>query len=112
KNVPLPSGMYNMRGVAANAATAKLYIAFHDKPANDYGVGGLLCLDLNTEKVLWIKRYSMAVVPSPDRFDLTPDGKTIYMSVGENGPDDFWQVIDASSGNALGKIHNVTAPHN
>jgi DNA-binding beta-propeller fold protein YncE len=69
-------------------------------------------MDLVTNKIVWIRHYTKDQVPSPDRFDITPDGKTIYMPVGENGPDNFWRIIDAATGNPLGKINFVTAPHN
>jgi len=112
KNIPLPSGIYGSRGIAANAITGRLYLTFYNTPANTYQTGGLLCLDLNTDKVLWTRKYDKSVVPSPDRFDITPDGKTIYMPVGENGPDNFWEVIDATNGDPKGRITFITAPHN
>lgn len=112
KNIPLPSGIYNIRGVAASPATGKLYVSYFLTAVNGYQPGGLLCLDMNTSRVLWRKDYPASVVPSPDRFDITPDGKKIYMPVGEHGPDRFWVVIDAANGNALGRIYHTTAPHN
>ena len=112
KNIPLPGGIYAMRGVAASAITGRAYFTFYNTPVDTYQIGGLVCVDLNTSKVLWVRRYDKATVPSPDRFDITPDGKTIYMPVGENGPDNFWRIIDASSGNPGGVITFVTAPHN
>src|SRR6185436_11690981 len=102
----------SMRGVAASAATGRAYFTFYNTPKDTYQTGGLVCLDLVTNKVLWIRHYTKDQVPSPDRFDITPYGKTIYMPVGENGPDNFWRIIDASTGNPLGKINFVTAPHN
>ncbi|MEA2708923.1 MAG: hypothetical protein QOF78_1524 [Phycisphaerales bacterium] len=112
KNIPLPSGIYAVRGVAANIATQKLFVGFFNTPADTYQTGGLLCIDLKTSKVDWLKRFPKSVVPSPDRFDITPDGSKIYMPVGEHGPDNFWVVLDARTGNALGRIAHVTAPHN
>lgn len=112
KNIPLPSGIYGSRGIAANATTQRLYLTFYNTPADTYQTGGLLCLDLKTDKVLWKRKYDQSVIPSPDRFDITPDGKKIYMPVGENGPDNFWEVLDATNGDPLGRITFVTAPHN
>ena len=112
KNIPLPSGMYGSRGIAANSITHRLYFTFYNTAVDTYQTGGLCCVDLVTGKVLWTRRYDKATVPSPDRFDITPDGKTIYMPVGENGPDNFWRIIDASTGAAQGSIIFVTAPHN
>jgi DNA-binding beta-propeller fold protein YncE len=112
RNIPLPSGIYNVRGVAASAATKKLYVAFFNGPNDGYQPGGLLCIDLATDKLLWLKRYDKAVVPSPDRFDITPDGSKIYMPVGEHGTNNFWVVLDAKTGNPITRITHVTAPHN
>lgn len=112
KNIPLPSGIFNVRGVAASAATGRLYLSFFDTFKDGYQPGGMLCMDLKTNAVVWLKHYEQSVVPSPDRFDITPDGKTIYMPVGENGPDNFWVVIDAATGEPTGRINHVTAPHN
>jgi hypothetical protein len=113
KNIPLPSGMYNVRGSAASAATGKLYIAYHRRPYEAYNPGGLLCIDIASGEILWQRDYPQSVVPSPDRFDITPDGSKIYMSVGESGPADFWVVLDAATGDPVGRIENViTAAHN
>jgi hypothetical protein len=112
RDIPLPSGIYGSRGIAANVATQKLYIGFFNTPADTYQTGGLLCVDLRTDKVLWLRRYTAAEVPSPDRFDITPDGSKIYMPVGEHGTDNFWRVLNASNGDVIGTIQHVTAPHN
>jgi hypothetical protein len=112
RNIPLPTGIYNVRGVAANARTGRLYVSYFLTGNGGYQPGGLLCLDMNTDQVLWRRDYPPEVVPSPDRFDITPDGAKIYMPVGEHGPDRFWVVIDAANGDALGRIYHTTAPHN
>jgi hypothetical protein len=111
KNIPLPSGIYNVRGVAASSVTDRAYISFLNSPS-DGGPGGLLCINLNNNAVVWKKTYDKALIPSPDRFALTPDGKTIYMPSGENGTTDYWVVIDAATGNTGGKIHHTSSPHN
>jgi DNA-binding beta-propeller fold protein YncE len=112
KNIPLPSGIYGVRGVAANVATQRLFVAFFNTPSDGYQTGGMLCINLKTNAIVWHKKFPATVVPSPDRFDVTPDGSKIYMPVGEHGSDNFWVVLDAKTGNALGRIHHVTAPHN
>jgi hypothetical protein len=112
KNIPLPAGIYNVRGVAASAQTDKVYVSFFDHFQDGYQPGGLLCMDLRTSAVLWLRHYDPAVVGSPDRFTLTPDGQTIYLPTGENGGSDRWVVIDASNGNPTGVVHHVTAAHN
>src|SRR5947207_12037484 len=52
KNIPLPAGIYNARGVAASTVTGKLYVSFFDAFQDGYQPGGLLCMDLNTNAVL------------------------------------------------------------
>ena len=112
RNIPLPAGIYNARGVAASVETGRLYLSFFTKFDTGYQPGGLLCMDLHTDKVLWKKLYDPKVVPSPDRFALTPDGRKIYMPSGEDGDSDVWTVIDAFTGNPVRQIHHVTSPHN
>jgi DNA-binding beta-propeller fold protein YncE len=112
KNIPLPGGIYNVRGVAASAQTDRVYVSFFDKFQDGYQPGGLLCMDMRTNRVLWLKRYNPSVIGSPDRFALTPDGRKIYMPTGENGASNTWAVIDAANGNVLRQIHHVTSPHN
>lgn len=112
KNIPLPAGIYNVRGVAASAATHRMYIAYFKGPADGYQPGGLLCMDMITNQVVWKKDFDPAVVPSPDRFALTPDGSKIYMPTSEYGGDRFWVVLDALTGNARSRIYHTSAPHN
>jgi DNA-binding beta-propeller fold protein YncE len=112
KNIPLPGDIYNIRGVAGNAATGRLYVSYFLGPVNGYQPGGLMCLDISTGAVIWRMDYPQSVVPAPDRFALTPDGRKIYLPSGENGTADFWEVIDASNGNPIGRVHYTTAPHN
>jgi DNA-binding beta-propeller fold protein YncE len=112
KNIPLPAGIYNARGVAASTVTGKLYVSFFDAFQDGYQPGGLLCMDMYTDAVFWIKHFDTSIVPSPDRFALTPDGAKIYMPGGENGGSDIWTVLDASNGEMITQLHHVTAPHN
>jgi hypothetical protein len=113
RNIPLPDDIYNARGLAVNAATGRLYLSFFDTPADRRHEGGLLCVDLNTDKVLWLRRYDPNTLPSPDRFALTPDGTKIYMPSGEGSHDaNFWLVLNAATGNVTGEIEHVSSPHN
>jgi hypothetical protein len=112
KNIPLPAKIYNIRGVAASPATGKLYVSYFLSPKTGAQPGGLLCMDLNTNDLLWRRDYAQSLVPAPDRFDITPDGKKIYMPSGEFGTSDLWIVIDANNGKPIGKIRHTTSPHN
>jgi hypothetical protein len=114
KNIPLPAGVFNIRGVAASTVTSKLFVSYYTTAVNDapFG-GGMLCMDLTTNAIVWRKDYDPAVVPSTDRFDVTPDGKTIYLPLGEQRPDSTeWKVIDAATGNVTGGIVSTSNPHN
>src|SRR5579884_2951333 len=57
----------DVRGVAASAATGRLYVAYRDGA----GVGILYCLNVYNDKILWNK----AVSPGVDRLAIAPDGK-------------------------------------
>jgi hypothetical protein len=113
KNIPLLDGIYNVRGVAASVATGRMYIAFFNTPDESrYQPGGLLCLDMNTDQVVWERRYEQSMIPAPDRFAMTPDGSKIYMPVGEGSADsNYWVVLDAMTGDPLRRIYHVSAPH-
>lgn len=112
RNVPLPAGIYNVRGVAASTVTNRLYVSYFKTAVDGYQTGGLLSLNLSTGAVIYKRDYPASVVGSPDRFDLTPDGKTIYMPVGEHGVQGEWVVLDAATGNKVKSIPHVSASHN
>src|SRR5690348_13296714 len=56
----------NVKGIAANAKTAKIYVSTPKRVA---------CFDLITEKKVWEKEYEGGC----DRMALSPDGKTMYV---------------------------------
>ena len=113
RNIPLPDDIYNTRGLAVNAATGRLYLSFFNTAADRRHEGGILCMDLNTDEVLWIRRYDAETLPSPDRFALTPNGKKIYMPAGEGSHHaNFWLVLDAATGEVTDEIEHVSSPHN
>ena len=86
----------NVKGICANAQTARLYIST---------IRTLTCLDLLTEKVLWEKSYEGGC----DRMALSPDGKTIYLPSLEK---EHWHVVDAISGKVIKKIVTNSGAHN
>jgi DNA-binding beta-propeller fold protein YncE len=91
KGVPL-----NVKGIAANAGTARLYVTT---------TRTLMSFDLVTGKLLWEKPYEGGC----DRLALSPDGKTIYLPSLEG---DHWHVVDAMSGNVIKKIVPKSGAHN
>lgn len=86
----------NVKGVAANAPTRRIYVTTTQT---------LTCLDLVTERILWEKRYEGGC----DRLALSPDGRTIYLPSLENA---HWFVLDARDGRILNKLEPNSGAHN
>lgn len=116
KVIPLPANVFALRGLCASAATKRLYVSHYgqmrgEAPASGHSKadgGRLLCLDLETDKVLWEKAY----LPSADRMAITPDGKKIYFPAGEERSEAFWTVIDARDGGVLSRVPGNPKAHN
>ena len=88
---PVPAGQQpeNVRGVAANARTGRLYVGT---------VKRLAAFDLANGKIVWEKTYDGRCC---DRIALSPDGATIYApSFGTPK----WYVIDAERGDLVTTI--------
>ena len=86
----------NVKGICASAVTGRLYLST---------LKHLYCLDLKTDRPLWDKMLPGGC----DRMSITPDGTTLFVPSLE-GPQ--WNVVDAASGNVLGKIETNSASHN
>jgi len=86
----------NVKGICASAKTRRLYVSTLTR---------LGCVDLVTEKLLWVKRYEGGC----DRMSITPDGRKIYLPTLEK---DDWHVVDAETGNVLTKISPKSGAHN
>jgi len=86
----------NIKGVVANAKTAKIYLSTPKR---------LACFDLLTEKKVWEREYPGGC----DRMALTPDGKTLYVPSFE-GP--HWNVVDALTGDVIKKLEPNSGAHN
>jgi hypothetical protein len=86
----------NVKGVAANAATRRLYVTTTQT---------LTAFDLVTEKILWEKRYGGGC----DRMALSPDGRIMYLPSLEK---DHWHVVDAMSGDVITKVIPKSGAHN
>jgi len=83
----------NVKGIAASAQTGKVYIST---------IGGMQCLDMATEKMVWEKKYPDGC----DRMSITPDGQVIYAPSFEGKS---WYVLDAMNGNVLKTIGDAPA---
>jgi len=105
KEIPLPPGVRFIRGVGADPASHSLYIAYGSVSSG----GKLMKMDLLSNQVIYDKQMPVGI----DSFDITPDGKKIYMPDGDGQSDGIWRVVDAATGNITASIdtggHN---PHN
>src|SRR5205085_6861848 len=75
KTVQTVPGVQNVRGVAASAATGRLYVAY----LGAGGAGMIYCLNLADDRIVWNK----TVEPGVDRLAIHPDGKLLYVPTGE-----------------------------
>src|ERR1051326_2927917 len=85
-----------VKGVCASAKTRRIYVSTTER---------LLCLDLDTEKVLWNRTFAGGC----DRMAISPDGKTIYLPSLE-GP--VWHVVDGLTGEEKQSVRPDSGSHN
>ena len=95
-DVPIGQEPENVKGVAANAQTGRIYISTHRR---------LGAFDLTTGHRIWVRDYEGGA----DRLALSPDGKILYLPSFE-GP--HWHAIDALSGDVLKKLLLNSGAHN
>jgi len=95
-DVPAGQAPEPIKGIAASAKTAKLYVSTTKRVA---------CFDLITEKKVWEKSYD----GGSDRMAIAPDGGILYVPSFE-GP--HWSVVDARTGEVLAKIEPKSGAHN
>ena len=86
-----------IKGIAAHAGTARLYVSTSRRVA---------AYDLLTDKLVWEQRYEDR---GTDRIALSPDGKTLYAP--ELGAPK-WVVADATTGALITTIDKPGNPHN
>jgi len=91
------SAQESIKGIAAHAASARLYISTSRRVA---------AYDLKTDTLVWEQRYEDR---GTDRIALSPDGKTLYAP--ELGAPK-WIVADAATGARLAAIDKPGRPHN
>ena len=103
KTIRTVEGVHNVRGVAASAATGRLYVAY----LGQGGVGMIYSLDLSGDKILWNKR----VDPGVDRLAIHPDGKLLYVPTGEDRTEDHINVVDGTTGDIVRKVRFSSRSH-
>jgi DNA-binding beta-propeller fold protein YncE len=104
--IPLPQAV-GVRGVAASPATGMLFVSYGGQ-GGTAGNGSMLAFDLLRNKVVWQKDYSTGV----DSIAVTPNGKTIYLPVGETSGNGTWEIVDARNGDITGSITAGGGAHN
>ncbi len=103
RTIATVAGVDDVRGVAASAATGKLYVAY----LNVSGIGRIYCLDLYTDKVLWDREIS----PGIDRLAIRPDGRLLYVPTFELGSAEFINIVDAGSGETVRRVYFSNRSH-
>ncbi len=99
----IPTGSYddknnpvNVKGLCVSLATQCIYVST---------VKSLMCIDLNTELLIWEK-----ILPNGfDRMSISPDGLTIFQPSFEK---EQWYVIDAKSGKVKEEVLVNSKAHN
>ncbi len=102
RRIDLPVFKEGIRGFCPNAKTHRAYYT-----TTNHTLG---CLDLETDKVVWEKKYPAGC----DRAAVTPDGRKIYVPtgwwVGEGASE--WFVVDAENGEVTKRLPVRTRSHN
>ena len=93
----------DVRGVAASAATGKLYVAYQDVS----GIGMIYCLNIYSDEILW----NRAVDPGVDRLAINPDGQLLFVPTWEGGSADHINVVDAGIGEIVRKVYFSNRSH-
>ena len=86
----------NVKGVAADAASRRLYVST---------IKRIAAIDLATDKIVWNREYDGGC----DRLAISPDGTLLYVPSFE-GP--HWLALDAKSGDIVAKIVTNSGAHN
>jgi len=97
-------GVDAVRGIGASSATGMLYISYEVGASS---AGHLVEFSLYRHKVVYSRTYPFGI----DSFDITHDGRLIFMPTGENTSGSTWHVLTASTGGVAGSISAGSAPH-
>jgi hypothetical protein len=96
QEVPAGAEPENVKGIAASAATGRLYVTT---------IRRLMAFDLTTDRKLWDKEMPGGA----DRLAVSPDGRTLYVPTLE-GPQ--WTVVDAMTGEIRAAVTTHSGAHN
>jgi DNA-binding beta-propeller fold protein YncE len=104
ERIPFP--VLRIRGLVVDPATATLFVAY-GSPGGAAGTGSMLAYDLLSRKWLWRRNYTTGV----DNIAITPNGRKIYMAVGEASSSRSWDIVDPVDGRITGSIQGGSGPH-
>jgi hypothetical protein len=103
KTIETVGDVDDVKGVAASAATVRLYVAYRTRS----GVGMIYCLDVYHDAVLW----NRAIDPDIDRLAIHPGGQLLYVPTWENRPTPFINILDAGTGDVVRKVYFSNRSH-
>jgi hypothetical protein len=95
------------RGVAVSPVTRMLYLSVGGNGGAS-GNGSLIAYDLLRNRILWERAFPSGT----DSPAITPNGRTLFLPVGEKTMQDVWYVVDARTGEVTHEIHAGPGPHN
>lgn len=98
---------HSLHGVAVSPVTRTLYLSAGGNGGSS-GNGSLLAYDLLRNHFLWRHRFSSGA----DSPAITPDGRTIFLPMGERTRSLDWYVVDARTGDVTSRIAGGLSPHN
>jgi hypothetical protein len=93
----------DVKGVAASAATGRLYVAYRTRS----GIGMIYCLNVYDDTVLW----NRAIDPDIDRLATSPDGQLLYVPTWEGREAHFINVLNAGTGDVVRKVYFSNRSH-
>jgi hypothetical protein len=103
KTITTVSNVGDVKGVAASAATGKLYVAYRTRS----GVGMIYCMSIYDNAVLW----NRVINPDVDRLSINPNGRLLYVPTWEGGSADYINIVDADSGDVIRKVYFSNRSH-
>ena len=86
----------NVKGIAASAATGRIYVS---------SLTRVIAVDAVTGATVWDKAFDGGA----DRLAISPDGRTLYVPQFE-GPS--WHVVDAATGDVRATVETKSGSHN
>ena len=95
-SVPDGATPENVKGIAASAATGRVYVT---------SLNRMIAIDAVSGEELWDKTYEGGC----DRMAISPDGKTLYVPQLEGTA---WHVVNAMTGDVIAKIDAKPGSHN